>query len=120
MGTGIDEGARMVLVATVGSGPDVVVTVTELAGGEPGSADVHLFVVGALGGGECDLVREDLQRLAGTCRWMTVDLSEVTALTAAGIELLTGIQQMLLGTGGSLQLADVSAAASAALAASLG
>src|SRR5215213_4195055 len=90
---------------------DSVVILTELAGGDPESADLHLFIVGALGQHGCEMVQAQLLGLARTCQRMTVDLSEVSVLGAAGFRLLVLLHQTLSEGGGQLVLVEPSSAA---------
>jgi len=106
-----NDDARLVLVAAGDQDDDSVVILTELAGGDPESADLHLFIVGALGQHGCEMVQAQLLGLARTCQRMTVDLSEVSVLGAAGFRLLVLLHQTLSEGGGQLVLVEPSSAA---------
>jgi anti-anti-sigma regulatory factor len=98
----------MFLVAKAGEDHAAAPVLTEIAGGQPDSVDLHLFIVGALGQRDCDALSAELLRIAGTSRRLSVDLSEVTMLSAAGFGLLLRMHQIVARNGGKLRFLAVS------------
>jgi anti-anti-sigma regulatory factor len=101
----------MFLVVSASEGREAVPVLTEIAGGEPGSPDVLLFIVRALEQRDCDALSAELRRIAAASHRMSVDLSEVTVLSAAGFGLLVGLHRIVARNGGELRFLAVSPAA---------
>ncbi|GGR13218.1 hypothetical protein GCM10010168_33750 [Actinoplanes ianthinogenes] len=89
---------------TGAGGPDHVVVV------RPGPHGVHVTVHGEIDRDNANQVRRDLLTAAGTCgrgRRLTVDLTGVPLLSAAGIGMLTAVHEVTRGRGVRLVLAGV-------------
>jgi anti-anti-sigma regulatory factor len=108
MTAGATHDHRMFLVATADEDRHGAPVLTEIPGGQPDSFDLHLFIVGALGEHECDALSAQLLRIAATSRRVSVDLSEVTMLSAAGFGLFLRMHQIVARTGGELRFLAVS------------
>jgi anti-anti-sigma factor len=111
---GANDDDRIALLATAGEDGGSAAVLTEL-GGDPGSSTVHVFIIGALRPPDCAAVGSGLLDLAATAYRVTVDLSEVTLLSAAGFGLLVQMCQVVAANGGELVINAVSPAAAAVL-----
>jgi anti-anti-sigma factor len=113
---GANDEPRRFLLATASAGTGTPAVLTELAGGEPDSPDVHLFIVGALGERHCEAVADALLTIAARSRRVNVDLSEVSGLSAAGFGLLLRMHQRVSRNRGELHFVAVSPCAREVLA----